>query len=172
MPLYEFNGKRPVIGDGTWIAPSAEIIGDVKIGHDCYIGFGAIIRADFGEIVIGNETAIEELVMIHEATRVLIGNRVIVGHMAMLHDVVIGDCALIGMQSMLCAYSEIKEWSIVAEQSLVMKNQTIPSEKIYGGSPAKEIGNLEKRHKESLKSGQDIYVDLARQYQTGFKVVG
>ena len=83
MPLYEFNGKKPSVGEGTWIAPSAEIIGDVTIGKNCYIGFGAIIRGDFGPIEIGNESAIEESVNIHTAERVKIGNRVIVGHMAM-----------------------------------------------------------------------------------------
>lgn len=171
MPLYEFNGKKPAIGEGTWIAPSAEIIGDVTIGANCYIGFGAVIRADFGPIRIGNESAIEEAVIIHEAERVNIGNRVIVGHMAMLHDVTLEDHVLIGMQSMLCAFSTIKEWAIVAEQSLVLKNSVIPSGKIYGGSPAREVGVVTEKHREKLSWGQDIYADLPRQYGQTFKPI-
>jgi len=138
MPIYEFEGKRPVIGQGTWIAPSAEIIGAVTIGQNCYIGFGAVIRADFGTITIGDETAVEEGVIIHEAERVSIGNRVIIGHMAMIHDAIIEDCALIGMQSMICDHSRTCEWAMVAEKSLVMKRQVIPSHEIFAGVPAKK----------------------------------
>ena len=67
MPIYEMEGKSPKIGKGTWVAPSAEIIGDVEIGENCYIGFGAIIRGDFGKIKIGNKSLVEECVVIHTA---------------------------------------------------------------------------------------------------------
>jgi O-acetyl-ADP-ribose deacetylase len=169
MPLYEFEGKRPSIGEGTWIAPSADIIGDVTIGRHCYIGFGAIIRGDFGPIRIGDESAIEEAVVIHEAESVTIGRRVIIGHTAMLHDVIIHDHALIGMQSMICHQAEIMPWAIVAEQSLVMKHQKIPGFKIFGGAPAREIGDVTARHQEMLVFGQDVYAGLAARYHTGFK---
>jgi len=59
VPVYEIEGKRPRIGPGTWVAPSAEIIGDVEIGENCYIGFGAVIRGDFGKISIGNESLVK-----------------------------------------------------------------------------------------------------------------
>ena len=67
MPVYEIEGKRPRIGIGTWVAPSAEIIGDVEIGENCYIGFGAVIRGDFGKIKIGNESLVEEGVVIQHS---------------------------------------------------------------------------------------------------------
>ncbi len=171
MPVYEFDGAVPIIGEGTWIAPSAEVIGRVKIGKNCYIGFGAIIRGDFGDIEIGDESAIEEAVVIHEGEKVVIGNRVIVGHMAMLHDVTIRDFSLIGMQSMICSGAVIEPWSIVGEQSMVKKNQRIPTGKIYGGAPAKEIGILSERHKAGLISGQNAYIDMTRRYLTRFKQV-
>lgn len=69
MPVYEIAGKRPKISKGTWIAPSAEIIGDVETGENCYIGFGAVIRGDFGPIRIGNQTLVEDNVVIHTATQ-------------------------------------------------------------------------------------------------------
>lgn len=169
MPLYEFNGKQPAVGEGTWIAPSAEIIGDVTIGRNCYIGFGAIIRADFGPIRIGDESAIEEAVIIHEAERVDIGNRVIVGHMAMLHDVTVHDNVLIGMQSMICSFSTIEEWVMIAEQSLVLKNSVLQTGKIFGGSPAREIGITTPEHRKTLVWGQNIYADLPRRYNNEFK---
>jgi phenylacetic acid degradation protein len=171
MPLYELDGKRPQIGDGTWIAPSAEIIGNVVLGRNCYIGFGAILRADFGRILIGDESAVEEGVIIHEAHRVTIGNRVIIGLMAMIHDATIHDGVLIGMQSMICENAVIETEAIVAERSLVMKNQVVPSGKIYGGSPASEIGVVGKRHREMFRFGQNVYASLPETYRKGFKKV-
>ncbi|MBU2510268.1 gamma carbonic anhydrase family protein [bacterium] len=169
MPVYEINGKKPSIGTNTWIAPSAEIIGDVTIGNNCYIGFGAIIRGDFGKIIIGEQSLVEEAVVIHCASKVTIGNRVIIGHQVMLHDTTLHDNTLIGMQSMICDFSVINEWSIVAEQSLVLKKQRIPSGKIYGGSPAKEIGLVNDQHLERFNLGIQAYSDLREQYLQNFK---
>ena len=70
MPVYEIDGKRPRIGAGTWVAPSADIIGDVAIGKNCYIGFGAVIRGDFAKIKIGNESIVKNNFKFHpEPTR-------------------------------------------------------------------------------------------------------
>ena len=171
MPIYEINDKQPVVGRGTWIAPSAEIIGDVKIGEKCFIGFGAVIRGDFGAVKIGSETAVEENVVIHAASRAEIGSGVIIGHMAMVHSAVIGDSSLIGMKSMICDDSVIGEWSIIAEQSLVKKGQHIPSGRIFRGSPAREISALQKRHRERLVIGRQAYVELTTQYRNTFKIV-
>jgi carbonic anhydrase/acetyltransferase-like protein (isoleucine patch superfamily) len=126
MPVYELEGKRPRIGSGTWVAPSADIIGDVEIGENCFIGFGAVIRGDFGKIKIGNESLVEEGVVIHTADRTDIGNKVVIGHLAMIHDATIHDRALIGMKAMICEFATIGESSIIAEQSLVRKQTTIP----------------------------------------------
>ena len=171
MPLYEINGKRPLVGENTWIAPSAEVIGEVKIGRNCHIGFGAKIRADFGPIVIGDETAVEDNVVIHTATRTEIGNRVIIGHLAMIHDAVIGDNTLIGMQAMICEGVVIGEGSIVAEKSLIRKNQRIPPGKIFAGSPAAPVKDIEKRHKEMFSLGVQAYVKLNGEYRRSFKKV-
>ena len=171
MPIYEVNHKRPVVGEGTWIAPSAEIIGDVTIGKNCYVGFGAIVRGDFGSIRIGDETLVEENVVIHCASSVEIEDKVIIGHMVMIHDAVIGRRSLIGMMSMICDGAAIGEWTIVAEKSLVKKNQKIPPNKIYAGSPAREIGNLRDRHRSQLISGLQSYAGLIKKYHSSFKKI-
>lgn len=171
MPLYEFEGKRPAIGPGTWIAPGAQIIGAVTIGANCYIGFNAVIRADFGVITIGDETAVEEGVIIHEAEQVSIGSKVIIGHMAMIHDATIEDCALIGMQSMICDYARVCQWAMVAEKSLVMKRQTIPSHEIFAGVPARKIGTVTEKHKARLSLGQQLYAGLPGLYAKSFKKI-
>lgn len=169
MPVYEFNGIKPTIGDGTWVAPSAQIIGDVTIGKDCFIGFGAVIRADFGPIVIGNESLIEDNVVIHTAKRTDIGNRVIVGHMAMVHDATIKDGALIGMQSMICEGSEVGEGAILAEQSQVKKRQKVAAGQIYVGNPATCKAAVTKRHQDMLDMGIQAYLKLIRLYHSTLK---
>ncbi len=172
MPVYEIDGKRPRIGAGTWVAPSADIVGDVEIGENCYIGFGAVIRGDFGIIKIGNQSLVEEGVVIHTAERTDIGNQVIIGHLAMIHDAAIHDNALIGMKAMICEFATIGESSIIAEQSLVRKKTTIPAGKIVAGSPARVVGDVGERHRERLANGRKAYLQLIRSYHSSFKQIG
>jgi carbonic anhydrase/acetyltransferase-like protein (isoleucine patch superfamily) len=172
VPVYEIDGKRPQIGTGTWVAPSAEIIGEVEIGENCYIGFGAVIRGDFGKIKIGDQSLIEEGVVIHTADRTDIGTQVIIGHLAMIHDAAIHDNALIGMKAMICEYATIGEGSIIAEQSLVRKQTTIPPGMIAAGSPAKIVGDVGPHHRERLASGIGAYLQLIRSYHHSFKQIG
>jgi phenylacetic acid degradation protein len=171
VPIYEIEGQSPQVGKGTWMAPSAEIIGDVEIGENCYIGFGAIIRGDFGKIIIGNQSLVEEGVVIHTAELTQIGNKVIIGHLAMIHDATIHDRALIGMKAMICEYATIGEWSIIAEQSLVRKQTTIPPGKIAAGSPARVVGDVGKDHRERLANGLQAYLQLIGSYHHSFKQI-
>lgn len=171
MPIYEIEGKSPQVGKGTWMAPSAEIIGDVEIGENCYIGFGAVIRGDFGKIIIGNQSLVEEGVVIHTAELTQIGNKVIIGHLAMIHDATIHDRALIGMKAMICEYATIGEWSIIAEQSLVRRQTTIPPGKIAAGSPARVVGDVGKDHRERLANGLQAYLQLIGSYHHSFKQI-
>ncbi len=169
MTIYKLDSKVPIIGEGTWIAPSAEIIGNVKIGKYCWIGPGAIIRGDFGTIIIGDETAIEDGVIIHCADMAQIGKRVTIGHGAVIHNTTIKDFAVIGMNSTISDNTIVGQWSIIAEHSLVKKDQTIPDYKIYAGIPATHKADLDHRHKEYMIFGKQLYVDLAAQYIGGFK---
>jgi carbonic anhydrase/acetyltransferase-like protein (isoleucine patch superfamily) len=114
MALYEFNGKVPLVGEGTWIASSSEIIGDVTIGKNCWIGPCAVIRGDFGSITIDDETAIEDGVVIHTPASVSIGTWVTIGHLAMIHGSSVGDYAVVGMNSTLGDNTQVGSWSIVA----------------------------------------------------------
>lgn len=164
MALYEFNGKAPLVGEGTWIASSAEIIGEVTIGKNCWIGPCAVIRGDFGSITIGDETAIEDGAVIHTPRSVSIGRWVTVGHLAMIHGSTVEDYSVIGMNSTLGDNTQVGAWAIVAEHSLVKKNQVIPSYKLYGGVPAVEKGDITELYKEVMLTGKQMYSDLVKQY--------
>lgn len=171
MPVYELNGKRPVIGEGTWMAPGAYIIGDVRIGKNGWLGPGAILRGDFGSIIIGDETAVEDGVVIHTPGKVIIGNKITIGHLAMIHNSIIKDYAVIGMHSTLSDNAQVGCWSIVAEHSLVKKNQIIPDYKIYAGSPAVEKGEVTETYQEVMQAGKQMYLDLVTQYMNTLKRV-
>mgnify|MGYP000309588697 CR=1 FL=1 len=165
MPLYEVNGKRPAIGTGCWIAPNASVIGDVHIGADCYVGFGAVIRADFGSIEIGDKSVVEDNVVIHAACRTCIGNGVIVAHQAMIHDAEIGDNVLIGMQTLIGDQVIIEADAIVAEQSHVRKQTTVAAGSIVGGRPAVHIGFTTPGHRQAILDGSRAYADLRGAYR-------
>ncbi len=167
--LYSFDEKTPIVDDETYVSETAIVIGDVKIGKNCYIGHGAIIRGDYGRIEIGNETSIEEGVVIHAPPNEVcfIGNGVIIGHGAIIHAKKINDNVVIGMGAILSFWSEIGEGSIVAEGSIVTKNQNIESNVVAAGHPAKKIREVSEKEKEFWEEARKRYVKLAQKCKEG-----
>ena len=172
MPIYAFEDRRPAIAESTYVSPSAQVIGDVRIGERCYIGHGAILRGDYGTIVIGDETAVEEGVIIHARPddRTTIGNRVTIGHGAMVHNAELLDGAVIGMRAVVSDFSRVGEGAIVGEMCLVKNSQEIPARKVAVGVPAKIVGDVEERHFMMTQVAKQLYVDLARRYGAGAMV--
>ena len=164
--IFEFDGNTPEIGDGTYVSETSQVIGNVKIGDNCYIGHGAIIRGDYGRIEIGDGTAVEEGVVIHAPPNGLhlIGKSVTLGHGAVLHGNKIGDYSVIGMGSILSIFSETGEWSIVGEGSVVRANQKISGSTVAVGNPAKERRPVSDGDRELWTYGKQVYVDLAKKY--------
>jgi carbonic anhydrase/acetyltransferase-like protein (isoleucine patch superfamily) len=169
MPIYAFEGRRPVVDESAYVAPSAQIIGNVKIGARCYIGHGVILRGDYGSITIGDETAVEEGVIVHArpADRTSIGRRVTLGHGAMVHNASILDGAVIGMRAVVSDFSEVGEGAIVGEMCLVKNSQKIPARKVAVGVPAHIVGDVEARHSMMTHTAKDLYVEMARRYRDG-----
>ncbi|MCX8109884.1 MAG: gamma carbonic anhydrase family protein [Syntrophorhabdaceae bacterium] len=164
--IYRFDGKEPVMGKMTYVSETATVIGDVQIGNDCYIGHGAILRGDYGRIVIGSETAIEEGAIIHAPPNdiCLIGNGVIIGHGAIIHSKKIGDGALIGMGAILSIRSEIGNGSIVAEGAIVRLGEQIGDDIMIAGNPARKIRGVNQKDREWWLYSKKLYVDLAHKY--------
>ena len=164
MSIYEFEKKKPRIGKGTFIFPSADVIGDVTIGENCYIGPGARIRGDYGSIRIGNDTAVEENVVIHARPneKTIIGNSVTIGHAAIIHNATIHDWAIIGMGAIVSDYAEIGEWAVVAEGAVVKNKEKIPDKAIAVGIPAKVVAEITHEYKKQWTEYNKIYSDLAR----------
>lgn len=164
--LYRFRNIEPGIGKETYVSEQAVVIGNVKIGDNCYIGPGAILRGDHGSIAIGAGTAVEEGVVIHappgEVCR--IGEKVTLGHGAIIHSSSIGDFSVIGMGAIISLYSQIGTETIIAEGSIVKMRQVISSEVVAGGNPARILRKLTTDDKKFWDNAKQVYIDLAREY--------
>lgn len=172
--MYEFEGKKPRIGTGTYIAPSAQVIGDVVIGDGCYIGHGAVIRADYGAVRIGDGTAVEENVVIHAppGDTCVIGSRCTLGHGAVVHGAFLGDWSVVGMNAVTSLFSRVGTWTVVAEGAVVKQRGELPDGVVAAGAPAKPVRPLREEEKEVWRRNKQLYVDLAGRYLAdGMKAV-
>ncbi len=173
MAVFQFEDRIPKIGDGTYIADSAEVIGKVTIGTKCYVGPGAKIRGDYGTIEIGDYSNIEENCVVHARPdeKCVIGSHVTIGHGAIIHNATIKDWAVIGMGAIVSDYAVVGVWSVVGEGCVVRNNQEIPDNKIAVGVPAKVIADVTDDYKELWTRYKGMYTDLAVRYPEGLKRV-
>ncbi len=164
--LYEYNGRRPTVGKDSYVSDIAHVIGDVVIGDNCYIGHGAILRGDYGSIVIGSGTAVEEGVVVHAPPDKFcrIGERVTIGHGAIIHAAAVGNSVVIGMGAILSIYSEVGADTIIAEGSVVRMRQIIESGVVAGGNPIRVIRTIAPKDIEYWTMGKELYIDLAKKY--------
>ena len=169
MAIYRFEERTPRVSADAYVSPNATIVGDVVIGPGCFIGPGARIKGDYGAIVVGDETSIQENCVVHArpGERCEIGSRVNVGHGAIIHGGFVGDGAVVGMGAIISDFSIIGENAIVAEGCVVPARMEIPERKIAVGIPAKIIGDVTDETIETYETYKDIYADLSRRYKTG-----
>ncbi len=164
--LYRFDGRQPAIGAGTYVSETAMVIGDVRIGDRCYVGHGVILRGDYGTIEIGDETAIEEGVIVHTPPNECcsIGSGVVLGHGAIIHARVVADSVGIGMGAILSIRSEIGRASVVAEGAVVKQGQKVSESVVVAGNPARRIRDMSRKDMDFWGHSRRIYVDLAAKY--------
>lgn len=136
------RGFTPEIGKDTFLAETATIIGDVVIGDECSIWYGAILRGDVNSIKIGNRVNIQDGSVLHtlyQKSTIEIGDDVSVGHNVTIHGAKICDLALVGMGAVVMDNAVVGEGAIVAAGSVVLSNTKIGANELWGGAPAKFI---------------------------------
>lgn len=154
-------GKTPVFGKGTFVAPSADVIGDVTTGRRCSIWYNTSIRGDVMPIVIGDESNIQDNSVLHGTYRkcgAVVGSRVTVGHSVILHGCKIGDLCLIGMGSVIMDEAEVPDRCIVAAGSLVTEGARFPKEHLIMGRPAKAVRPLNEKELAFLPQSAENYI--------------
>lgn len=176
MPLYEFDGKAPQLpADGSaWVAPSADVIGEVVLGENASVWFGAIIRADNTRISIGARSNIQEQSVLHsdEGVPCTVGEGVTVGHHAMLHGCTVGDNSLIGMGATILNRAVIPENCIVGAGALVTEGKTFEPGSLIVGVPAKAIRQLDEATIEGLRHSATHYINKSAMFAARLKKVG
>lgn len=144
--IKELLGKKPQIGENTFLAETATIIGDVEMGKDCSVWYNAVIRGDVHYIKIGNTVNIQDNVMLHctyQKYPLNIGDNVSIGHNAIVHGCTIHNNVLIGMGAIVMDGCIVEENSIVGAGSVVTKGTHIKSGEVWGGIPAKKIKDID-----------------------------
>jgi carbonic anhydrase/acetyltransferase-like protein (isoleucine patch superfamily) len=174
MAIYELDGKSPQLGEGAWIADSAQVIGAVEMGPNASVWFGAVIRGDTETIRIGRNTNIQDLSVLHAdiGKPLTIGDDVTVGHQVMLHGCTIGDGSLIGIQSVILNGAKIGRNCIVGAGSVVTENKEFPDNSLIIGSPAKVVRRLDDAVAAGLPEHAAGYVANSRRFAVGLKKIG
>ncbi|MES2753458.1 MAG: gamma carbonic anhydrase family protein [Pseudomonadota bacterium] len=169
MPHYEIDGARPTVPASAWVAPSADLIGAVRLGEDVGIWFGAVIRADNTEIHVGDRTNIQEGAMLHSdpGAPLTIGTDGTVGHHAILHGCTVGDRVLIGMGAVVLNRAIIGDDCIVGAGALVTEGKSFPPGSLIVGSPARAVRTLDDAAKTILKLSATHYVERQRRFAAG-----
>lgn len=139
--IRELRGFTPKIGKGTFVAETAVIVGDVTIGEDCSIWYGAVLRGDVNTIKIGDRVNIQDGAVIHtlyNRSVSILGNDVSVGHNAIIHGAKVGNNVLIGMGAILMDNAVIPDNTIIAAGAVVLSNEVLEPG-VYAGVPAKKV---------------------------------
>ena len=166
MPLYSLGDLSPQLGESAWAAPSADLIGDVRLAARASVWFGAVIRADNTPILVGEDSNIQDGAIGHSdpGFALTIGARVTVGHQAILHGCTIADDCLVGMGARILNGAVIQTECIVGAGALVTEGKTFPAGSLIVGAPARAIRQLSDAEKKALRVSAAHYAEKAARY--------
>jgi len=174
MPTYVLHDRRPRLPpkDRYWIAPNASVIGDVVLGEDCGIWFGATLRGDNERISIGARTNIQEASTLHTdmGFPLAVGEDCTIGHNAILHGCSIGDGSLVGMGAILLNGAKIGRGCLVGAGALVTEGKVFADGSLVVGSPAKLVRTLDDATIAGLRSSATHYVANWRRFAIGLAI--
>jgi carbonic anhydrase/acetyltransferase-like protein (isoleucine patch superfamily) len=162
--IIPYRGKTPRIHPSAFIAPTAVLIGDVEVGEESSIWFGAVLRGDNGPIRIGNRTSVQDNAVLHVTKLTQIDDDVTIGHGAIMEDCHVKRKALIGINAVLLNGSIIGEGSLVAAGSVVGERVEIPDHVLAAGVPAKVKKAIEGEAARWIDVAAEEYVHLSRTY--------
>lgn len=164
MPCYALDGLSPVVHPSAFVHPSAELIGDVWVGANCYIGPLASLRGDFGRIVVRDGANVQDTCVLHafpgkDCVVEVDGH---IGHGAVLHGCIVGRNALVGMNAVVMDAAEVGESTIVAAAAFVRAGLKVPPRVLLVGSPAKVVRELSDDEVRWKSEGTRVYQALAQ----------
>jgi carbonic anhydrase/acetyltransferase-like protein (isoleucine patch superfamily) len=164
--LVDLDGRRPTIGERVFLAPTAVLIGDVRVGDDSSVWFGAVLRGDFSHIAVGERTSIQDNAVIHcaEDLPTVVGDGVTVGHGAILEGCVVADGALIGMGAIVCQRAQVRAGALVAAGAVVNERAEVEEEMLVAGVPARPRKSLDGSARHWTDTAATTYAQLKDRY--------
>lgn len=167
-PCFPYRGIHPRLHETTFVAPTASVIGDVDIGAESSVWYGAVLRGDVMPIRIGRRTSIQDNAVIHATggwSDASIGDRVTVGHAVILHGCKVGNDVLVGMGSIVLDAAEIGDWVVLGAGSLVTARTKIPPGVLAMGRPAKPIRDLTSDERARIAEASELYVGYSSEHR-------
>lgn len=171
--IYRLGNQAPKLSnDGVFVAPGAEIIGNVTLKAEASVWFNAVLRGDNDHIEIGARSNVQDGAILHTdpGLALMVGSGVTVGHRAMLHGCQIGNNSLIGIGSTILNGARIGADSLVGAHALVTENKTFPDGVLLLGSPAQVVRELTPEERAALRESAAIYVAQSRRYREQLQV--
>jgi len=158
--LDRFLRKQPKLGNGVYIARSAIVLGDVKLGDFSSVWYNAVLRGDINRIVVGHHTNIQDNAVLHLADEFpcLVGNYVTIGHSAIVHACKLGDEVLVGMGAVILDGAVVGKQSLIGAKTVVTPGMKIPPGSFVLGTPAKVVRKLTPKERNGLKCWAEKYV--------------
>lgn len=174
MAVYELDGISPEIAASAWVADSAQVMGEVKIGGDASIWFGTVVRGDTSSITIGEGSNVQDASVLHAdlGMPLVIGRHVTVGHQVMLHGCTIGDESLIGIGAIVLNGAKIGKNCLVGAGALVTEGKEFPDGSMIIGSPARVVKQLTSEQMQGLRQSAQHYIDNAHRFKAGLRKLG
>ncbi|MGM0445107.1 MAG: gamma carbonic anhydrase family protein [Bacillota bacterium] len=169
--IHKYKNHEPIISDSSFVAPGAQVVGNVELKEKTSIWYNSSLRADLNKIILGKGTNVQDNSALHVDSDqpLIIGENVTVGHNATIHGCKIEDNCLIGMGAILLNDAVIKANSIVAAGSLVTENSEFPPTSLIMGSPAKVVRKLTAEEINSITQNAEHYTKLAKEHKDSLK---
>ena len=169
MTLYSLDGVSPQVAEDSWIAPDANVIGKIMIQEGASIWFGATLRGDNEEIVIGKGSNVQENTIMHTdmGYPLTVGEGCTIGHKALLHGCTIGDNTLIGMGAVILNGAKIGKNCLIGANALITENKVIPDGSLVMGSPGKVVRELDEQGIQGLRASALNYQKNMRRFRAG-----
>ncbi|MGH3197424.1 MAG: gamma carbonic anhydrase family protein [Streptosporangiaceae bacterium] len=173
MPLFAFEGREPAVSPGAWIAPTATLVGDVRVEAEASVWYGAVLRADLGPILVRRRANIQDGSVLHGGDDPVteVGEGATVGHLCVVHGAVIRAEALVGNGATVLDGAIVGSRALVAAGATVPPGMTIPDGMLAAGVPARVVGEVTGRARQWVETNSAVYRELARRHAAGARPV-
>jgi carbonic anhydrase/acetyltransferase-like protein (isoleucine patch superfamily) len=169
MPIYALDDRVPVVDELAYVHPDATVIGDVRLGPEASVWPGAVLRGDYGTIIVGARTSIQDGTVIHATAELptVVGAGCVIGHLVHLEGCEIEDACLIGSNSVVLHRAIIRTGATVGASAVVTNGTEVPSGALAIGVPA--TIKLGASSADAIRFGAEVYVENAKRYRTGLR---